>query len=174
MPSSPLRGLTRGVDHVTLPVADLGVAEQFYVGVLGAELLERFDAEHFLRYRPDRRAELDDPHNSPLHLSVRLGGTTRLDLFLHPGGQAAITQAHPHIAFEVAGADLDTASYHLAVSGVPVDGPRRLGPPGQASLYFFDPFGNKLELVTGDYPRDIPIGAPDWTALARATRREIR
>jgi catechol 2,3-dioxygenase-like lactoylglutathione lyase family enzyme len=172
--SSPLCGLTRGVDHVTLPVLDLDVAEQFYVAVLGAELLERFDAEQFLRYRPDRRAELDDPRNSPLHLSVRFGGTTRLDLFLQTYGQAAITQAHPHIAFGVTGADLDIVLRHLAASGVPVDGPRRLGPPGQASLYFFDPFGNKLEFVAMDYRRDIPIGAPDWTTLARAARPELR
>jgi len=164
--SSPLRGLTKGIDHVTLPVLDLGIAEQFYVGVLGAELIERFDAAQFLKYRPERRAELDDPTNSPLHISLQLGGTTRLDLFLQPYGQPAITQPHPHIAFEIAAAELDAAARHLTASGIPVDGPRRLGPPGQASLYFLDPFGNKLELVTTTYHREIPVGAPSWTQLA--------
>jgi len=35
-----------------------------------------------------------------------------------------------------------------------VAGPTRPGPPGQASFYFNDPFGNHLELVTlGSYAR---------------------
>ncbi|WP_437610109.1 hypothetical protein WMF20_01680 [Sorangium sp. So ce834] len=44
-------------------------------------------------------------------------------------------------------------------------GPTRLGPPGQASLYFNDPFGNRLELVTLGFTGEIPVGAPDVSAL---------
>jgi catechol 2,3-dioxygenase-like lactoylglutathione lyase family enzyme len=165
MTLSPLHGKTLKLDHLTLPVHDLDVAERFYVEVLGATVLERFDAETFLKYRPDRAAELSNPRNSPLHLSVSLGGETRLDLFLQPWGQPELAQAHPHVAFEVAGQDLDLCAEVLKAAGVPVDGPRRLGPPGQASLYFVDPSGNHLEFMTMSYPRPVPVGPPDLAAL---------
>ena len=50
-------------------------------------------------------------------------------------------------------------------AGVPTFGPTRLGPPGQASLYFNDPFGNHLELVTHGFVPEIPIGPPDMASL---------
>ncbi|HEY4179496.1 MAG TPA: VOC family protein [Kofleriaceae bacterium] len=160
-----LGALIKAVDHVTIPVGDLDGAHAFYCDVLGAKLLERFDRELFLRYRPGREAELEGP-NSPLHLSVQLGAGPRLDLFLQSGGQPATPIANPHIAFEVAGEHLDAARSHLVAAGIAVEGPTRLGPPGQASIYFFDPYGNKLELMTHAYPRALRIGAPNWVALA--------
>jgi catechol 2,3-dioxygenase-like lactoylglutathione lyase family enzyme len=162
---SPLRGLSRGIDHVTLPISDMDRAERFYVGVLGAELLERFDATTFLEHRPGREDELEG-RNSPLHLSMSFGAGPRLDLFVQDYGQPGLEQAHPHVAFEVDGASLDVIKEHLLSAGVLVDGPRRLGPPGQASLYFLDPFGNKLEFMTNAYPGEAPVGAPDWQAIA--------
>jgi catechol 2,3-dioxygenase-like lactoylglutathione lyase family enzyme len=162
--NSPLHGVSRGVDHVTIPILDMDRAERFYVAALGADLLERFDAERFSKYRPDRVDELTN-ENSPLHLSVRFGAGPRLDLFLQHYGQPKTEQAHPHIAFEVDGKDLDGVKSHLQSAGIPVDGPRRLGPPGQASLYFIDPFGNKLEFMTHAYPGHAPVGLPDWKAL---------
>lgn len=162
--TSPIAAMLVAVDHVTLPVADLDRAERFYCDVLGATLRERFDAAAFLTHRPGREAELDGA-NSPLHLSLQMGAGPRVDLFLQPGGQPATAVANPHVAFEVDGAQLDAARAHLEASGVAVEGPTRLGPPGQASIYFFDPFGNKLELMTHAYPRALRIGAPDWLAL---------
>lgn len=163
--ANPIHGMSRVVDHVTIPVADMERAERFYVAVLGAELLERFDAATFLKYRPGREDELAGK-NSPLHLSVRFGAGPRLDLFLQDYGQPSVEQAHPHVAFEVDGPNLDAVKAHLLSAGIPVDGPRRLGPPGQASLYFFDPFGNKLEFMTSAYPGHAPVGAPNWKAIA--------
>jgi catechol 2,3-dioxygenase-like lactoylglutathione lyase family enzyme len=165
-----LRGISLGIDHVTVPVRSLDIAERFYVGLLGAELIERFDAAVFLALRPERAAELENQRNSPLHLSVRFGRGPRVDLFLQDGGQPALEQPHPHLAFEVAGPDLDRVRAGLEAAGVAVDGPRRLGPPGQASLYFLDPFGNKLEFMTSAYPGAVPIGPPDWTRLEYAWR----
>ncbi len=46
------------------------------------------------------------------------------------------------------------------------DGPLQLGPPGQASLYFNDPFGNHLELECLGFSKPIPIRAPDMAQLA--------
>jgi catechol 2,3-dioxygenase-like lactoylglutathione lyase family enzyme len=162
--ASPLLGLSSGIDHVTIPVLELETAERFYTEVLGAELLERFDAAMFLKYRPDRADQLQNTRNSPLHVSLRFGKGTRLDLFLQDYGQPDIEQPHPHVAFEI-GPNLDLAKSCLKQAGVPVSGPLRMGPPGQASLYFLDPFGNKLEFMTGDYSGDALVGVPDWPAL---------
>jgi hypothetical protein len=60
---------------------------------------------------------------------------------------------------------LDACRDALVAAGIPTDGPRRLGPPGQASLYFADPWGNLLELVTTGYPHPIPIGPPELPPL---------
>ncbi|HWL87031.1 MAG TPA: VOC family protein [Polyangiaceae bacterium] len=169
MSQPSIKGALRGVDHITLPVGDLGLAERFYVDLLGAAVVARFDEDVFRAQRPERVAELTNANNSPLHLSIRFGDGPgpRVDLFLQPDGQPVLERGHPHLAIAVAGEDLDRAKAALEAADVPTDGPRRLGPPGQASLYFLDPFGNKLEFVTNAYPGDAPTGAPDLRRLAR-------
>ena len=54
----------------------------------------------------------------------------------------------------------------LVEQGVPVDGPLRLGPPGHASLYFNDPFGNHLELECMGFPEPIPVRIPQMARVA--------
>ncbi|WP_394839147.1 VOC family protein [Pendulispora rubella] len=167
-----LKNLVRGVDHLTLPVGDLVLAERFYVDLLGATVVARFDdAAAFHEQRPERTGELKNGENSPLHLSLRFGNGPgpRVDLFLQGGGQPALERGHPHLALAVTGEDMDRARDVLAAVDVPFDGPRRLGPPGQASLYFLDPFGNKLEFVTHAYAGEVSVGAPDLRKLAPAT-----
>lgn len=154
------------VHHLTLPVADLALAERFYVGLLGLALKRRFDRETLLRLRPDRVDEAD-ALDGPLHLELRCG-EVELDLFLRRDHRPGPVRPHPHLAFAVAPADLDAFCARLADAGVPLDGPRRLGPPGHASVYFHDPFGNVLELATFGYPNEVPVGPPDLAALRRA------
>jgi catechol 2,3-dioxygenase-like lactoylglutathione lyase family enzyme len=151
--------------HVTLPVTDLAVAEAFYVDLLGARLARRFDRATFVASRPDRAHEADAP-NSPLHLALSFGPPEpELQLFLQPEGEPSVERPHPHVAFAVepdALAELVTA---LLARGIPVEGPLRLGPPGQASVYFFDPFGNHLELTAQGYRGDAPLALPDMKKL---------
>ncbi|WP_394849864.1 VOC family protein [Pendulispora brunnea] len=171
--SISLKNVVRGVDHLTLPVGDLALAERFYVDLLGATVIGRFDeAAAFRERRPERAGELKNEGNSPLHLSLRFGKGfgPRVDLFLQGDGQPAPERGHPHLALAVKGEDMDRARDVLAAADVPFDGPRRLGPPGQASLYFLDPFGNKLEFVTDAYAGEAPVGAPDLRKLARDPR----
>jgi len=72
---------------------------------------------------------------------------------------------HPHHAFAVPPREMLRWKKKLEDAGVPTFGPTRLGPPGQASLYFNDPFGNHLEIVTQGYLPAIPVGPPDMAAL---------
>lgn len=159
-PAPPLDGF----HHITLPVHDLEAAERFYVGVLGARLVRKLDREAFSSVHPERAAEAD-ADNSPLHLCVRAGDGPELDLFLQRNGKKPVPAAHPHLALRVDGDQLDTFAARLRVAGVPLDGPRRLGAPGQASLYFADCSGNTLELVALSYPGAALEGPPDVSKL---------
>jgi len=76
-----------------------------------------------------------------------------------------VTQSHPHTAFKVRNAeDMLRLKEALTANGIPSYGPTRLGPPGQASVYFMDPFGNHLEFETDSLP-DVPVGPPDHSQL---------
>jgi catechol 2,3-dioxygenase-like lactoylglutathione lyase family enzyme len=154
------------MSHVTMCVRDRKIAEDFYVGALGATLQRRMDREEFLRRRPERAAEADAP-NSPLHIALKFGDEDRfeLQLFLQHVDAQPVEQGHPHFALHVRAEDLLSFKASLEARGVPVDGPRRLGPPGHASLYFFDPFGNHLELEATGFEGPVSFGPPSHSAL---------
>jgi catechol 2,3-dioxygenase-like lactoylglutathione lyase family enzyme len=149
-----------GLDHVTIPCRDLRVAEAFYVGVLGARVLMRID-EAFLR-RMGRNVDADA---GAIHTSIVFGGGARLDLFVQRDGQPPPLAGHPHHAFGVSPRVMLRWKQRLNDAGIPTYGPTRLGPPGQASLYFNDPSGNHLELVTHGFVPEIPVGPPDMSKL---------
>jgi catechol 2,3-dioxygenase-like lactoylglutathione lyase family enzyme len=153
------------LDHVTIPCGDLLVAEAFYVGVLGARVLIRID-EEFLR----KLGRPEDAKAGAVHTSVVFSGGPRLDLFLQPDGQPPPLAGHPHHAFAVSPWEMLRWRERLHRAGVPTFGPTRLGPPGQASLYSNDPFGNHLEIVTHGFVRSIPVGPPDMGSLAYTWR----
>jgi catechol 2,3-dioxygenase-like lactoylglutathione lyase family enzyme len=150
----------RGVDHLTIPVKDLAAARHFYCDVLGGTLMMTVDDAALARFgRPPAANGGEGSH----HLSVYLGGATRVDLFLQQAGQAPAALGHPHYAFGVPPRDLVKWQKRLAAEGVRMDGPLRLGPPGHASIYFNDPFGNHLEIsclgFTGAVEQRPPVPA---------------
>lgn len=155
------------VAHVTIPVGDLDEAEAFYVSLLGAELIRRFDRETFLERQPARAAEVDAA-NSPLHLALRFGDSPEFHLFLQRGLPRKTPAPHPHVALQVDADELDAFRLRLMAAGVPLDGPRRLGGPGHASVYFADPWGQLLELATTGYQGEVQMGPPIATTLGYA------
>jgi catechol 2,3-dioxygenase-like lactoylglutathione lyase family enzyme len=151
------------LEHVTIPVRDLAIARKFYCDILGAAYLMTVDDEIFRRFgRPPAENHGEGAH----HVSVYAGGTTRLDLFLQSAGQPAPLAGHPHFAFKVSPGGMRKWQKIFEAKGIPFDGPLQLGPPGQASLYFNDPFGNHLEITCFGYGEKIPIRPP---AMARLT-----
>lgn len=153
-----------GFGHLTLPVHDLERAEWFYVQVLGARLIRKFDRATFLRLRPERAHEAD-ADNSPLHVAVAFPAAPELHLFLQRGRRKELPAPHPHLAFNVDADELEVFVARLAAERVPFDGPRRLGPPGHASVYFADASGNTLEFVTMGYRGTVQEGPPDVSKL---------
>jgi catechol 2,3-dioxygenase-like lactoylglutathione lyase family enzyme len=153
----------RGIDHITFPCDDLMVAEQFYVGVLGARVVLRIDKK--LLTSMGWSVE-DIERNRAIHLSLTIGSGPRLDLFEYPMGKQPERALHPHVAIMVAPGDLVLWKKRLVDRGVIVAGPTRAGPPGQACFYFNDPFGNHLEMVTlGFTAEELPVGMPDRSRL---------
>jgi catechol 2,3-dioxygenase-like lactoylglutathione lyase family enzyme len=160
----PWRGKLLHLDHVTVPVTDLRVAEDFYVGLLGAQVVLRLDAVLLQRIG----WSLDDiEKNAAVHLSLTLGGGPRIDLFEYPVGRPKQeAPMHPHTAFFVAPGAFLKWKHRLEKRGVIVAGPTRPGPPGQASFYFNDPFGNHLEIITvGSVNYELSVGVPDRSGL---------
>jgi catechol 2,3-dioxygenase-like lactoylglutathione lyase family enzyme len=153
----------RGVEHVTIAVTDLALARRFYCDVLGGTLMMTVDDALLARFgRPPAPNRGEGSH----HHSLCLGGSTRVDLFLQHAGQPAPTIGHPHYAFLVAPSQLLAWRRRLQAEGVRVDGPLRLGPPGHASIYFNDPFGNHLELTCLGFAGMVEQRPPDMAALA--------
>lgn len=157
------------LEHVTIPVQDLALARRFYCDILGGAYFMTVDDETFRRFgRPPAADGGEGAH----HVSVYMGGSTRLDLFLQHSGQPAAQQGHPHFAFRARPRHMLRWKRVLDQAGVPSDGPIQLGPPGQASLYFNDPFGNHLEMTCLGFGKDIPIRPPLMAALEwRSDRR---
>jgi len=156
----------RGLEHLTIPVTDLAVARRFYCEMLGGAVLMTVDDEMLRRFN---RPPAPDNGEGSHHVSVYLGGATRVDLFLQHAGQPAPTIGHPHYAFLVSPAQLLDWRRRLQAEGVRVDGPLRLGPPGHASIYFNDPFGNHLELTCLGFTGAVEQRPPDMAALAPAS-----
>jgi catechol 2,3-dioxygenase-like lactoylglutathione lyase family enzyme len=153
----------RGVDHVTIAVTDLALARRFYCDVLGGTLMMTVDDAVLARFgRPPAPNGGEGAH----HHSVSLGGATRVDLFLQHAGQPAATIGHPHYAFAVSPSQLIDWRRRLQAEGVRVDGPLRLGPPGHASIYFNDPFGNHLELTCLGFTGAVEQRPPNMLATA--------
>jgi catechol 2,3-dioxygenase-like lactoylglutathione lyase family enzyme len=156
------------LEHVTIPVKDLAKARRFYCDLLGAAFLMQVGDATFKRFgRPPAGNGGQGAH----HISVYFGGTTRIDLFLQERGQPDSTIGHPHYAFLVPTGQLMTWKRALDRNKVPSDGPIQLGPPGQASLHFDDPFGNHLELTCMGFSQPIPIRSPEishrnWASCA--------
>jgi catechol 2,3-dioxygenase-like lactoylglutathione lyase family enzyme len=121
------------------------------------------DDETFRRFG---RPPAPDHGQGAYHISVYAAGGVRLDLFLQDDGQPAANAGHPHFAFKGTPRALREWRRMLEANGIPYDGPLQLGPPGQASLYFNDPFGNHLEITCFGYDEAIPVRPPVMAGLA--------
>ena len=114
----------RGLNHVTLAVADLDRAFAFYTDLLGLTPLARWDRGAYL-----------------------LAGTTWICL---SKGTPAATDPndYSHFAFDISPSKFEQLSHRLATAGATIWQPNT---SEGASLYFLDPDGHKLEIHVGDW-----------------------
>jgi catechol 2,3-dioxygenase-like lactoylglutathione lyase family enzyme len=122
--------------ETALYVEDLDRAKRFYRTVMGLEPL--VDEQRFCAF--------DVSGKHILLLFIRGGSTNPTEL---PGGTIPSHDGAGalHIAFSIAAADLSAWEAHLAAHAVDIQG-RVQWPRGGTSVYFRDPDGNLLELLT--------------------------
>jgi catechol 2,3-dioxygenase-like lactoylglutathione lyase family enzyme len=152
------------VDHITMPCGDLRIAEDFYVGVLGAKVMMRIDEAMLERIG---WFDTQIKNARAAHLSLTLQSGPRIDLFHYPeGAPRRNADMHPHIALMASPRDFVGWKQNLERQGVVTTEIMRPGPPGQASFYFNDPFGNHIEIITlGFVERALAPGVPNRADL---------
>jgi len=150
------------VDHVSLTVADLEAAIDFYTGVFGAELAYRmgpFDAAEIpgLEGGRDWTEAYINVSGARLEIAMlKWAGSIGMELFQYHSPSDAAKKpprncdiGSRHLCLEVE--DLDAAIAYLEHNGcTPMAGSIDMldGPcPPSRSWYVLDPFGNQLELT---------------------------
>jgi catechol 2,3-dioxygenase-like lactoylglutathione lyase family enzyme len=128
---SPEGGIpVTGVSELVLEVGDLDAAEEFYAGVLGLPVVERWK---------ERKA-----------VWVMAGERTRIGLWRPQvglaGGRGGV---HVHYALHIAEADYEAAVARLRDRGQEVE-EIRFGDEWGRAAYVADPDGNVVELWTWD------------------------
>ena len=131
--SAPLR-LT-GWDHIAISVPDMVEAEKWYVDILGAEVVSRYNWGG------------DTEHAGP-HEDIRIGQHI-ISIFLGEPLDASPSPRLFHYAFNCRSVEeSDTWRAHLESKGVTCRGPVAHRGFGAVSLYFSDPWGTRLEICT--------------------------
>jgi catechol 2,3-dioxygenase-like lactoylglutathione lyase family enzyme len=120
------------LDHFGIEVADLARAERFYTGVLGLPVVNRFGDQVLLDCGGQNLA-LFEVQRDPLD------DAARKSLIAHPLGRG-------HLAFKVMASDFVGARERLAAAGVESAAPIDWG--DHDCIYFLDPDGNLLEMVS--------------------------
>ncbi len=120
------------LDHFGIEVADLARAEHFYSGVLGLRVVNRFGDQLLLDCGGQNLALFEVPRSA-------LDDAARQSLIAHPLGRG-------HHAFKVAASDFGVARERLAAAGVESAAPIDWG--DHDCIYFLDPDGNLLEMVS--------------------------
>lgn len=129
--SAPLK-LT-GWDHIAIVVPDMVEAERWYVDVLGAEVVGRYNWGG------------DTAHPVTPHEDIRLG---RDVISLFWGDPTRSQPRLIHYAFGCGSMDeLDKWRAHLESKDVAIRGPMAHPGFGAVSIYFDDPWGYRLEIT---------------------------
>jgi len=118
------------LDHFGVDVADLDRAEQFYTEVLGLEVAQRFGRHQALLRCGGQMLALFERKDLPV---------CQTDRIENPLGKG-------HHAFKVSPTDFQALRELFTVRKTPTYGPINWG--DHDCLYFLDPDGNLLEIVT--------------------------
>jgi catechol 2,3-dioxygenase-like lactoylglutathione lyase family enzyme len=109
-----------GIDHVVLHVSDLERARRFYTEVLGFEVAHEFAGHSFLSC-----------------------GTHMVALFVREGDLHSGDEMN-HLALRLAAGEYEDVKAVLESEGIEVTG----RPGDDRCIYFFDPDGHRVQLLT--------------------------
>jgi len=126
------------LDHVVIAVAEWERSNAFYRDILGAEIVDLEKGRFAYRLRDGQQLNVHGPESTP-----------------HPRAVEPVRPGNSDLCFVWDG-PLEEAAAHLGAHGVDVElGPvERQGATGVGvSLYFRDPDGSLLELISYDASR---------------------
>jgi catechol 2,3-dioxygenase-like lactoylglutathione lyase family enzyme len=126
-----------GIQETCLYADDLPAAEQFYTRVLGLDVMARESGRHVFLRCGEGVMLIFNPQATSSEQTFVEGAPVPLH-----GARGA-----GHLAFRVAETELENWRQQLRDSGVAIESEVRW-PQGGRSLYFRDPAGNSVELVT--------------------------
>lgn len=139
----------RGTHHIAVSVPDLGEAEAFYCGLLGFEVVDRYDFDP----TPEGDAVLALKAAAARSILIR-AGNVHLEVFEFssprpqmPGTRRPVSDiGYTHIALDVVG--VDDVYERLKAAGVEFHSPPQssLEEDGVRLAYGRDPFGNVIEI----------------------------
>ena len=136
--------------HIGITVRDLDRSLDFYCGLLGLRLTERFEypadeVGHGVTVAAGAFVRCDSTHHA-LSIFRLKDGILEDDA---PNGAALGIGLH-HVAFELGSPAELIAKYHeLTAAGVPIVNSRKGGPGNQPRFYARDPDGHLLEFYWG-------------------------
>ena len=120
------------LDHFGIEVAELARAESFYTDVIGLRVVARMGDQVLLDCGGQNLALFEVPRPA-------LDAASRQSIISHPLGRG-------HHAFRVSRDDFNVARERLASAGVESAAPIDWG--DHDCIYFLDPDGNLLEMVS--------------------------
>lgn len=154
MSASPLN-ILRGVDHFAFTVPDIEEADEFLVGLLGAQLEYSMTGEQSDGHWTARHRGLPEGVEIKEVRMYELGQGAKIQIFQFQGGERNEVMPNNcdvgghHIALYVG--DIEGAVEHLKLNGVEVLGDPHEGSgpvSGQRWVYFRAPWGQMFELVS--------------------------
>lgn len=138
------------ISHLTMEVTDLDVAERFYAGALGMDVVCRDEGELgkgrlILKNASGQLLFLE--RVDTLSLRSRFCGPDAKNV---PDPGAGLRYKGAHLAMSVGSIEeYDEIYAKLEPAGAYLEGDLRAAEraPGEKSVYFYDPFGNRLQLI---------------------------
>ncbi|HEV8721230.1 MAG TPA: VOC family protein [Candidatus Binatia bacterium] len=131
--------IAESLDHFVVPVDDIIVAEEFYVGVFGGVITKR----NGLNTRQRKRGAVP-------HTFIQIGGK-RMGVYLQSEERPAPSRARglPTYSFTTTAQGLQAVAAELNESGARFDGPvKNAYPFAHQSLFMTDPAGNHYAIYT--------------------------
>ncbi|MFP6748708.1 MAG: VOC family protein [Alphaproteobacteria bacterium] len=172
MPSS-IEPTTLGVHHLALNTDDMKMTIDFYVDVIGMNLVHALKVPPGVGVGPGNRG--NPPFENLRHYFFDMGNDSLLAFFEMPKGAKQqgdrdALAAMQHVSFTMLPAPFEALQARLAAQAIDIIGPIEVL-PGVFSVYFFDPNGIRLEAscqpADGEAP-NVVAGSTQTKAAARA------
>mgnify|MGYP001180882727 CR=1 FL=1 len=167
--------MTRGVHHLALTTEDMKTTTEFYVRVVGMNLVHAIKVPPGLGAGPGNRG--NPPFEEIRHYFFDMGNDSLLAFFEIPKNEKKQSDRDDiggmqHVAFSLTVERFTEIQSRLTEHGVEFDGPMDIL-PGLQSIYFHDPNGIRLEACCQPSAGEVPDVIGSVIQSAATARLEL-